>query len=56
MDHMAYKNILTNIMLPYVEAEMSLKWKLIQDNKPKHTAKKSVKKWFFIKKWMYYLG
>ena len=33
-----------NIMLPYVEEEMPLKWKLVQDIDPKHTDK-SVKKW-----------
>ena len=34
-----------NIMLPYAEEKMPLKWKLVQVNDPKHTAK-FVKKWF----------
>ena len=45
MDQVAYKNILVNIILPYVEEEMPLKWKLVQDNDPKHTVK-SVNKYF----------
>ena len=32
-------------MLPYVKEEMPLKWKVVQDNDPKHTTM-SVKKWF----------
>lgn len=49
MDQMKYKDILSNVMLPYAEEEMPLKWKFQHDNDPKHTAK-SVKQWLLSQK------
>lgn len=44
VNQIMYKNILVDHMLPYVEDEMPLRWKLVQDNDPKHTAR-SIKSW-----------
>lgn len=40
-----YVNILNEVMLPYAEENMPLKWELVQDNDPKHSSKLA-KKWF----------
>lgn len=40
-----YTNILQQVMLPYAEEEMPLKWKFQRDNDPKHSSKLA-KKWF----------
>lgn len=45
MDRFLYRDILENIMLPYAEEEMPLRWRYQHDNDPKHTAQ-VVKQWF----------
>lgn len=45
MDATAYVKILQEVMLPYAEEEMPLKWIFMQDNDPKHTSRKA-KNWF----------
>lgn len=44
-----YVTILQNVLLPFAEEEMPLKWIFMQDNDPKHTSRKA-KKWFEVNK------
>uniref|UniRef100_A0A8C9ZIG4 Uncharacterized protein n=1 Tax=Sander lucioperca TaxID=283035 RepID=A0A8C9ZIG4_SANLU len=44
MDQFQYIKILEEVMLPYAEEEMPLKWVFQQDNDPKHTSNRFVKK------------
>lgn len=45
MDQFQYIEILEKVMLPHAQQNMLPNWQLVQDNDPKHTAKR-VKKWF----------
>jgi hypothetical protein len=45
MDRFVYRDILQNVMLPYAEWEMPLRFVFQHDNDPKHTAR-LVQEWF----------
>lgn len=45
MDRLVYRDILQNVMLPYAEWEMPLRFVFQQDNDPKHTSR-LVQNWF----------
>ena len=49
MDRFKYREILENVMLPYAEWEMPLRFVFQQDNDPKHKSK-IVSEWFIAKK------
>ena len=49
MDQTIYKNIMKDVLLPYLEEYLSLNWIFMQDNDLKHKAK-SVIKFFEIEK------
>lgn len=49
MDQFQYLKILEEVMLPYTEKEMPLKWVFQQNNDPKHTSKQ-VTSWLQTKK------
>lgn len=47
MDRFMYRDILKNVMLPYVEEQMPLRFQFQQDNDPKHSSK-LVKEFFNV--------
>ena len=44
MDRQVYVDILENVVIPYAEDNMPLKWVFQQDNDPEHTSRKA-KQW-----------